>query len=143
MFINERLIDFGFNEAIISRVNHHVCHASSAYYGLSQNTNQDYLVFLMERRQFTSTGSLEQMEIKIIIRLWFIFNRKYVFRVTYFLGFRPHEHEYKLMGLAPYVNPTYSEEYCNYFRQFIDLKNDETEFYNPENLIIRIFLQIT
>ena len=38
------------------------------------------------------------------------------------------------MGLAPYVNPVYSDEYCNYFKQFLDLKSDDTEFYNPSPL---------
>ncbi len=138
----ERLIDFGFNEAIISRVNHHICHASSAYYGLSQNTNQDYLVFSLDGGgdEFTSTVfSGTNGELKLLSGSGSFSIGNMYSGVTYFLGFRPHEHEYKLMGLAPYVNPTYSEEYCNYFRQFIDLKNDETEFYNPENLDYSVF----
>ncbi len=31
-------------------------------------------------------------------------------RVTSYMGFRPLEHEYKVMGLAPYVNPIYGDK---------------------------------
>src|SRR6202008_652096 len=54
--------------------------------------------------------------------------------ITHFLGFTPHEHEYKLIGLAPYLNPKYAEQYRKYFEQFLSLKNDDTEFYNPMSL---------
>src|SRR5690606_22389800 len=51
--------------------------------------------------------------------------------VTHHLGFRSHEHEYKLMGLAPYVNPAHAGRYKDFFAHYLKLVNDDTEFANP------------
>ena len=42
---------------------------------------------------------------------------------TYYCGFKVNSGEYKLMGLAPYGNPTYAEEIKD---KIIDIKNDGT-----------------
>lgn len=130
----EKLISLGFDESKINRTNHHLCHASAAYYGLAQKIDEKYLIFSLDGGGdgYTSTlfkaqnGKIELFSGASSFSIGNMYSG-----ITYFLGFRPHEHEYKLMGLAPYVNPIYSEEYCAYFRQFLDLKNDDTEFYNP------------
>ena len=41
-------------------------------------------------------------------------------RITYLLGMKPWEHEYKVMGLAPYANSNYSDEIVkNVFKKLI------------------------
>ncbi|MBT7292135.1 MAG: hypothetical protein HN838_06330 [Rhodospirillaceae bacterium] len=49
--------------------------------------------------------------------------------VTQLLGMRPGEHEYKVMGLAPYVAPEHSERAYNIFRRYMHL-NDRGEIIN-------------
>ena len=136
------LIKFGFKESQIIRKNHHVCHAAAAYFGLAKKLDEKYLVFTLDgggdaETDTVSIGDRGELR-KINSSASFSIGNMYSC-VTYFLGFRPHEHEYKLMGLAPYVNPDYSQEYCTYFKQFLDLKNDNTEFYNPLELNHSIF----
>jgi carbamoyltransferase len=41
--------------------------------------------------------------------------------ITYFLGFKPQEHEYKLMGLSPYVNPEYVKPYLDILKGYIKI----------------------
>jgi len=38
------------------------------------------------------------------------------------------------MGLAPYVKDQYADRCLPFFRQFLTLKNNDTEFHNPEEL---------
>lgn len=139
----EKLLNFGFKENQIIRINHHLCHASAVYYGLAENLETKYLVFTLDGGGDMETDTVYIGEkgdlLKKTSSPTFSIGNMYSC-ITYFLGFRPHEHEYKLMGLAPYVNPKYSEEYCNYFKQFLDLKNDDTEFFNPTKLNHEIFL---
>ncbi|WP_423062462.1 carbamoyltransferase C-terminal domain-containing protein [Candidiatus Paracoxiella cheracis] len=88
-------------------VRHHLCHAAAAYYGLAKAYERPYLVLTLDGggdkecatiylgekgrlRQVASTPSGNS--IGNIYSL-----------ITYLLGLKPHEHEYKLMGLAPYV----------------------------------------
>lgn len=132
------LIKKGFDEKKIRRIDHHLCHAASAYYGLAKSLKENYLVLTLDGggdRGITSTvsiGNEGKIEKKSESTCYSIGNMYSA--VTYYLGFTAHEHEYKLMGLAPYVNPKYAEQYHNYFKQFLDLKNDDTEFYNPTPL---------
>lgn len=132
-----KLLKLGFQENQILRLNHHLCHASAVYYGLAKKLDEKYLVFTLDGGGDMETDTVHighnaELE-KQTSSCSFSIGNMYSC-ITYFLGFRPHEHEYKLMGLAPYVNPVYSDEYCNYFKQFLDLKSDDTEFYNPSPL---------
>ena len=104
---------FGFRENQIIRINHHLCHASAVYYGLAENLETKYLVFTLDGGGDMETdtvyvGHKGDLSKKTSSQTFSIGNMYSC--VTYFLGFRPHEHEYKLMGLAPYVNPKYSEK---------------------------------
>jgi len=134
LFLTEK----GFAESKIKRIDHHLCHASSAYYGLANSLQDKYLAFTLDGggdNRITSTVSIGvdgKIDKKSESNCYSIGNMYSA--VTYYLGFTAHEHEYKLMGLAPYVNPKYAEQYRNYFSQFLSLKNDDTEFYNPIQL---------
>lgn len=47
-------------------------------------------------------------------------------QTTAFLGMKPHEHEYKVMGLAPYSNPTYYQSILDKLRRLIWVNPDLT-----------------
>ena len=49
-------------------------------------------------------------------------------RVTYLLGFTPWEHEFKIMGLAPYAEQRYAEEVCNILKGHLTLSDDGLSF---------------
>jgi carbamoyltransferase len=48
--------------------------------------------------------------------------------VTGAMGFVPQEHEYKLMGMAPYASPRYAEAAANAFRALIEVDAEHLAF---------------
>lgn len=140
--IKERLASLGFDTAKITHVEHHMCHASSAYYGLAKDLNEKYLVFTLD-------GGGDNLKSTVSVASGGVVNRmsgggeysigNIYSAMTHYLGFTAHEHEYKLMGLAPYVNPKYADKYRGFFDEFLTLKEEDTEFHNPYELNHRIF----
>ncbi len=130
----ETLISMGFLSKNIIRLDHHLCHAAYSYYGLSQSLQKEHLVFTLDGGgdQYTScvfrgqSGNLTRLSSSSCYSIGNIYSA-----VTAFLGFRPHEHEYKLMGLAPYVNEDYAKVYKPFFSRYLKLTEDDTVFYNP------------
>src|SRR5215469_18607402 len=49
-------------------------------------------------------------------------------RVTYLMGMTPWEHEYKLMGLAPYADPARAEEAAGRLHKLVGLSDDGLTF---------------
>jgi carbamoyltransferase len=49
-------------------------------------------------------------------------------RVTYLMGMTPWEHEYKLMGLAPYADPARAEEAATHLHSLVGLSDDGLTF---------------
>jgi carbamoyltransferase len=49
-------------------------------------------------------------------------------RVTYLMGMTPWEHEYKLMGLAPYADPARAEEAAGHLHRLVGLSADGLTF---------------
>src|SRR5262249_30659251 len=48
--------------------------------------------------------------------------------VTFAMGFMPLEHEYKLMGMAPYASDRAADEAANIFRAYLGLSDDGLSF---------------
>lgn len=140
--VAERLASLGLDTSKIRHVEHHMCHASSAYYGMAKELDEKYLVFTLDGGgdDLKSTvsigkgGVLERVSATAEYSIGNIYSA-----TTHYLGFTPHEHEYKLMGLAPYVNPKYAEKYREFFEEFLRLSDDETRFENPYFLNHGIF----
>lgn len=142
---NTLINKYRIDEKKITRLDHHTCHAASVYYGLAKNIEDPYLIFTLDGGGDgikasifkASGGKMDSVQRSNHYSIGSIYSA-----VTYFLGFTPHEHEYKLMGLAPYVNPSYTEKYKKYFSKFLSLKNEDTEFYNPMKLDHASFFKI-
>ncbi len=103
----QRLVDHGVERGRIHTVEHHACHAATAYYG--NGLDSDALVVTLDGAgdSLCATvsrpgprGGLERLtsvhERHSIGNLWEV--------ITAVLGMVPNEHEYKLMGMAPYAN---------------------------------------
>ena len=80
-----------------------------------------------------------KLEIKNIIKgNDFIIGRLYRY-VTLIMGFKPNEHEYKIMGLAPYAKKEYSEELFKKFKKIQEVKNVNFKYINrPKDLYFSI-----
>jgi len=94
-----------FRREWLTSLDHHMCHASAAYYGSPVNGRQLVLTCDGSGDRLSATvcigedGRLERIaevhESHSLGRLYAV--------VTFLMGMLPHEHEYKVMGLAPYV----------------------------------------
>jgi carbamoyltransferase len=92
-------------------VNHHLAHAAAAYYGSPYDKTDDVLVLTLDGAgdglcasvSVAKHGRLERIaktsEGHSIATIYA--------HVTFMLGMTPIEHEYKVMGLAPYSKPEY------------------------------------
>jgi carbamoyltransferase len=92
---------------------HHTCHAAAAYYGLARDYDDQYLVFSMDgggdgRTSAVFIGRQGRLD-EIAASNSFSPACLYGY-ITYLMGFIPHEHEYKLMGMAPHARREYAVE---------------------------------
>lgn len=93
--------------------NHQLCHAYSAYY-LSPYNKEDALVLTLDGEGdglCATVNTVINGEFKTIAETplgnslgWIYMN------LTEFMGMKPQEHEYKIMGLAPYAKSEYVDE---------------------------------
>lgn len=102
-----RLLGLGFDPGKIKFIDHHQCHAAAAYYsgGISE---QPTLILTNDGGGDGLCGTVSIARGKQIQRLAAIpqhhsFAALYS-RATFQLGLLPLEHEYKVMGMAPYGN---------------------------------------
>lgn len=90
----------------IKSFDHHLCHAASAYY-CSPFNQEKALVFTLDAEGdlLCATVSIfEGEKNKRIAQTFHTHSLGWVYnRLTLFLGMKSNEHEYKIMGLAPYA----------------------------------------
>ena len=102
-------------------MNHHLCHASAAYYGWG-NYSDDILILTCDGAgdrvcATVSKGSKGNIEVlESIPESESVCNIYAV--LTYLLGMIPLEHEYKIMGMAPYVSNNKSREIADTFWRY-------------------------
>jgi carbamoyltransferase len=111
IIINElKKIDKNFNKNKLMFAEHHESHAASAFYPSPFN---EAIILTLDGVGEWSTSSIwigknetlnKVREINFPHSLGLLYSA-----FTYFLGFKVNSGEYKLMGLAPYGNPIYSE----------------------------------
>lgn len=115
------------NQEIIF-LDHHTCHAYYAYYAAikknkncaivtldSEGDGLNQTVWINSKKSFTLKKIASSSECELA--------RIYKF-VTLILSMKPNEHEYKVMGLAPYAKESYSLEiYNKIFKNILKVKN--------------------
>ena len=115
----------GFSENQIELIEHHLSHAASVYYGLAETYNSSYLVLTLDGGGdgLSATVNIgEKGKIKRIASTPDTHSLGNIYsRVTYLLGFTPWEHEYKLMGMAPYVPEQKTEKIAQIFKRYLTL----------------------
>ncbi|MCK6549740.1 hypothetical protein L6R52_28140 [Myxococcota bacterium] len=126
------LEDLGLGGVPVEHYDHHFTHATTAYYGLRRDPKERYLVLTCdgagdglsasvrvfgggEVRELSSTSWEDSLG---ALYSW----------VTFALGFVPLEHEYKLMGMAPYASDKTANEAAEMFREYLALTKDGLGF---------------
>jgi carbamoyltransferase len=122
----ERLLAHGVDRARIFTIEHHRCHAATAYFG--RGIDEDALVITVDGAgdSLCATvslprpgGKLERIatiqEEHSIGNLWEV--------ITALMGMVPMEHEYKLMGMAPYASGDRVEKAKELFSSAFELSD--------------------
>ena len=105
----------------ISFAQHHASHAASAYYPSGFDRAAVLTVDGVGEWATTTIGIGEGTDLRLLKEIHFPHSLGLLYSaITYFLGFKVNSAEYKVMGLAPYGQPTYMEQ----MRKLIDLKSD-------------------
>ncbi len=128
--VENRLIGLGFTPKQFHRTAHHFNHAAAVYYGLRKNPHEKHLVLTLDgggdyacsHVYIAQNGKLELIaSTDDGHSIGNIYSR-----ITHFMGMTPHEHEYKLMGLAAYMkDKSYVTGVMDKIRSYVDL--------SPEN----------
>lgn len=104
--------DFGLENAKFAFIDHHLCHAAYSYYG--RNWEGETLILTLDGRGdgICATASIGNgNEIKRISETKGGNSVAELYLgATAYLGMKPLEHEYKVMGLAPYASPQHGEK---------------------------------
>ena len=119
---------------------HHTTHASTAYYFSNfYQKKQKALIFTLDGSGDGLSGSVSLVDengkwerlrkISSFDSLGVLYSR-----TTQLLAMRPWEHEYKLMGMAPYANPIYVTKVCKTFENYLGLTKDGLGLENKTRL---------
>jgi carbamoyltransferase len=113
-------------------IEHHVCHAYSPVAFFSTE-DKDWLILTMDGmgdKYFCTVNVLSKGKVQRISNTGFEHSIGYVYSLTTkFLGMKPQEHEYKVMGLAAYAKEGYfTRTYEKVFKNVAWLKDNSLEF---------------
>ncbi len=127
---------YGISKDKIYYVEHHKCHAYTGAYGFRLGYTPAKRIILTldgEGDNISSTVSVADLDNGELSRISYSSSQDSLgwlySRTTEFLGMKAVEHEYKVMGLAPYVKEEYgSKTYERYFKNLIALSSDKLSF---------------
>jgi carbamoyltransferase len=115
----------GVNPSKIEFLDHHTCHAYYSYFG-SPFRNKDSIVIILDgwgdgRNQSVWKASNDKLELLTDSRQNDI-GRIYKM-ATLILGMRPDEHEFKVMGLAPYAKESHVNKAFKILEDLCEIKD--------------------
>ncbi len=108
----------GLNKNKIFFIDHHTCHAYYGYFASGLN-GQDCLISTIDGGgdgYKQTTWSVKKGKFKLLSRNNSCPLGKYWKIICVLLSLKPMEHEYKIMGLAPYSKEKYTNEVFNVFK---------------------------
>lgn len=118
--------DFGFENAKFGFVDHHLSHAAASYYG--RPWSDDTLIMTLDGRGDGLCATVSVGSGTDIKRISSTKGGHSVAEVylgaTSFLGMKPLEHEYKVMGLAPYASRQHGDKAAGIFGNLISIRDD-------------------
>ena len=121
---------WGFPAESVTFHDHHEAHAASAYYGLRRDEDP-YLVLTLDGGGDGLSGSMwigQEGE----LTQWATIDQEdslgELYAVTtHLLGFTPLEHEYKLMGMAPYAAAEYAERVAQVYASYLGFDEERPQ----------------
>ena len=118
LYLKEKLDNISLGRKKIKFINHHNCHMASAFFSnKSVNYNEKHIIITIDGagdKESCTISIYKDGNIKKIESTPQITSLgNFYSGVTRFLGMKPLEHEYKVMGLAPYANEKYADEIYN------------------------------
>lgn len=120
--------DFGIEKDKVCILNHEYSHAAYGIYGSAFGNCEDVLCVVYDGFGDESNASIYIYEDGKIKQLYKYSNynvgRLYRY-ITLLLGMKPNEHEYKVMGLAPYANDYIYKKPLEVFRKAYRFENGE------------------
>ena len=120
--------EFGYDGPILYS-EHHLSHAASAYYTSGFESAAVLTVDGVGEWATASWGRGEGSNLELLGEIKFPHSLGLLYSAfTYYTGFKVNSGEYKLMGLAPYGQPTMVDK----VREFIDVKEDGSFRLNME-----------
>ena len=123
--VDAKLVGLGFAKDKIRRTHHHLNHAACAYFGMRTNARDKHLVLTLDgggddacsQVYVAENGKLELLaHTPVGNSVGQIYSR-----MTHMMGMKPHEHEYKLMGMAPYADNDYADPVVEFLETLLDL----------------------
>lgn len=126
-----KLTNLGIPENKITFVEHHTAHAAAAYFGCPwRQTDKKLLILTQDGSGDELSGTVNigyKGELKRIasIKKEDSLGRLYA-NITFMLGMMPLEHEYKVMGMAPYAPLSGEEEAYNIFKDILQFPTGES-----------------
>jgi len=133
-----QLAPYGVPESKIRLVEHHTCHAHASYWLDFRRRSDPTLVVTLDNTGDGSCGSVsvakggEFRRLKSYQSLQSI-GMMYT-AITRYLGMKPVEDEYKVMGLAPYARSAQAETVYQILRAHLDLSADGLDIVNKTGL---------
>ena len=128
-------INLNYNK--IEFIDHHTCHAYYAYYS-SDLFGKDCLISTIDGGGDgiqQTTWKVTDNKLKLLSRNNSCPLGKYWKIVCVLLSLKPHEHEYKVMGLAPYSKSKYTNEVFKEMKNLCEIKGfDIIEKKLPKNV---------
>ncbi len=127
---------FGFPEERVHFVDHHTAHAAGAYHGWGRY-DEPILVLTNDGAGDGLCATVSVGEGGRLRRLAAVPESESIGNVyamiTFLMGMVPLEHEYKLMGMAPYAPQQPSEQVARLFRALMEFRHDNPLVWERRN----------
>lgn len=118
-----------FPEEKIRFIDHHLSHAATAYYGCPWGMEEKILVLTNDASGDGLCATVNIGEKGVLKRIAAVNDENsigYIYSMaTFFLGMVPEEHEYKLMGMAPYASSDKSRRAYEKFSELFCINSSE------------------
>ncbi len=129
LYQKERLNKFctqtGLEKNQVKFIDHHTCHAYYGYYSSALN-GKDCLISTIDGGgdgYVQSLWSIKKGRLKLLAKNNTCPLGRYWKIICVILSLKPMEHEYKIMGLAPYSKEKYTDEVFNQLKNLCKIKN--------------------
>jgi carbamoyltransferase len=137
--IARHFASLGIPESKIKLVEHHTCHAHATYWLDDRRSNEPTLVITLDNTGDGRCGSVSiargSKDFERLTSYQSLHSVGMMYTaVTRYLGMKPVEDEYKVMGLAPYARGNRSDSIYKILRGHMDLSADGLEIVNKTGL---------